>query len=395
MIKQQTIGRRRFMATGASMTLAGLFFRQTDAADSATARIETLAEAARNELKAPGLAYGVIRRGDLPLKRGLGVKALGETASVDSTTLFHMASVTKPFVATVLAQRVEQGRLRLEQRLEDVLPEFRLNDPRARYITIEHLLTHTSGLADVRRKGLTDIEAYQWDRPEADAAALQRYLASLSDEKLLFAPGEGFAYSDIGFEVLARVIEVLDGVSFETAVRQTILTPLRMTRSTLFYPEANKAQLATPHVLDEKGEVQVSSVFPYNRPHAGSSTLLSCIDDMLRWLQFNLDDGTLEGVRILSSGTVRSMRRPRPVEITQGAFPPGARPALSWFVIPKNGRDIFAHPGHDLGFVSICLFCPQDRYGLVAMANCESEQGTAPLRRFAFAAIDAGLLAPA
>jgi CubicO group peptidase (beta-lactamase class C family) len=306
-----------------------------------------------------------------------------------------MASVTKPFVATVLAQRVEQGRLRLDQRLYDVLPEFRIADPRAESITIEQLLTHSSGFADVRRGGLTDVQAFAWDKPEVDAAALKRYLAGLAGEKLLFTPGQGFAYSDIGFEILARVIEVLDGMPFEEAVRRTILSPLHMDRSTLFYPEADPAQVAAPHILDAKGNVQVSPVFPYNRPHAGSSTLLSCVDDMLQWVQFNLDGGASQGVRILAPETLRSMRRPRPIEIKQAAFPPGAKPALSWFVIPKDGREIFAHPGHDLGFISLCLFCPQDRYGLVAMANCASdEQGTAPLRRFAFAAIDAGLLAP-
>lgn len=389
------MARREFLAAGAALTATGFLPCPADAAEPSAAQINALAAAARAEMKAPSLAFGVIRRGHKPLLRALGVKTLGKPAPVSARTLFHMASVTKPLVATVLAQRVEQGRLRLDQRLTDVLPEFRLDDSRAAAITIEHLLTHSSGLPDVRRAGMTDIEAFHWDRPETDDAALQRYLARRSSEKLLFAPGQGFAYTDIGFEVLARVIEVLDGVPFETAVRRTILAPLQMNRSTLFYPEADRADLASPHVVDAAGKVQVSAVFPYNRPHAGSSTLLSCVEDMLRWVQFNLNDGALDGARILAAETARDMRRPRPVEITAGTFPPGSKPALSWFVIPRNRRDIFAHPGHDLGFVSLCLFCPQDQYGLVAMANCESEQGTAPLRRFAFAAIDAGLLASA
>lgn len=395
MTARRTMGRRDFLAAGAAFSMAGLSSGRADAAESADTNIDALAAAARAELDAPALAFGVIRRGRKPLLRALGVKSLGKPAAVSTRTLFHMASVTKPFVATVLAQRVEQRRLRLEQRLTEVLPEFRLDDSRAAAITIEHLLTHSSGLNDVRRPGMTDIDAFHWDRPETDDAALQRYVGRLSSEKLLFAPGQDFMYSDIGFEVLARVIEVLDGVPFETAVRRTILEPLAMKRSTLFYPEADKTDLASPHVVDKAGQVQTSAVFPYNRPHAGSSTLLSCVEDMLRWVQFNLGDGALDGARILAPEAVRNLRRPRPVEITAGTFPPGAKPALSWFAIPRNGREIFAHPGHDLGFVSLCLFCPQDQYGLVVMANCENEQGTTPLRRFAFAAIDAGLLAPA
>jgi CubicO group peptidase (beta-lactamase class C family) len=349
-------------------------------------KIDALGAAAFASLKAPGLAYGVVREGRVISKRGLGVKEIGKADPITPQTLFHMASVTKPFVATVLAQRMEQGRLRLDQPLQGVLPEFRLDDPRARGITIGQVLTHSSGLPDV--------VDYAWDHPEQDEAALKRYLASLSHSKLLFAPGTGFSYSNIGFEVLARVIEVLDGVPFETAVRRTLLVPLKMNRSTLFYPETDKATVATPHMIDGAGTVHASAVFPYNRPHAGSSTLLSNVDDMLRWVRFNLGEGSLDGTRILAPEAARDLRTARPIEAKGPGYPPGVKPALSWFVLPRGGREILLHPGGDLGFLSLCLFCPQDRYGLVAMTNGYSEHGTQVLLDFAFAAIDAGLLAP-
>jgi CubicO group peptidase (beta-lactamase class C family) len=382
--------RRAFLASGAAVALTGLsparYARAATSDATALAQIEALAEAAMGELRTPGLTFGVVRNGRVALKRGLGVKEIGKAEPVTTQTLFHMASLVKPFVATILAQRMQQGRVRLEQRLEDVLPEFRLEDPRGRQITLENLLTHSSGLPDV--------EEFHWDKPETDEGALMRYLAGLSGTRLLFAPGQGFTYSDIGFEVLARVIEVLDGVPFETSMRRTIFEPLKMAHSTMFYPEADKAQVATPHVPDVNGIVRPCAVFPYNRPHAGSSTLLSNIDDMLRWVQFNLFAGTRRSAGILSPETVLSMRAPREIKISAERFPPGMKPALSWFVMNRGGRAVFAHPGNDLGFVSICLFCPEGRYGLVAVANCETERGTDGLRRFAFSAIDAGLLAP-
>lgn len=379
------VERRDFLSWSAGAATTALLAGNARSATGAPARIDVLAAIARKELAAPGVVYGAVAGGRVVVRKGLGVKTLGKEALVLPTTVFHMASVTKPFVATAIARRVEQKTLRLDRRLYDVLPEFRIADPRAASITIEQVLTHSAGFRDV-----TD---YEWEKPQKDEGALKRYLAGLSDSTLLFAPGTAFEYSNIGYEVLARVIEVIDGTSFEAAVKRTILEPLKMNRSTLFYPAADRSQLATPHTLAKDGKVSVSSVFPYNRRHAGSSTLLSCVDDMLRWIQANLNDGVLEGVRIMSANTARDLRTPRPVQIREGSFPPGAKPALSWFVIPRTGREVIAHGGTDLGFVSICLFSPKDNCGVVAMANCLGEQSSGPLLRFAMAVIDEELLA--
>ena len=375
--------RRTFLAAaGACLAAAAATPRVRAAGFASTKQLDALAENVRAELQSPGLAYGVVRPDGSSFGRALGVKRLGETEPVTTNTLFHMASVTKPFVATAIAQRVEHGRLKIGQRLVEVLPELQLADERLREITVEQVLTHTAGLPDV--------EDYQWNRPETDDEALRRYIGSLASRQLLFAPGTGFAYSNIGYEILARVIEVLDGASFEMAIRSTILQPTRMTASTLYYPEADKGRLASPHVAEEGAPVRRSDVFPYNRRHAGSSTLLSNVDDMLRWISINLGDGVLDGARIMSAETARDLRTPRSAKIPEGGtLPPGTQPALSWFVIPRGARQIIAHGGVDLGFVSLCAWCPQERTGVVAMANCVSKQEAGPLLRFALRVLDA------
>lgn len=374
--------RRSFVAAAGAFLAAAAAPQSLRAAASLPhERFDALAEEVRAQLQAPALVYGVVSADGTTFGSALGVKVLGGTEPVTTSTLFHMASVTKPFVATAIAQRVERGRLRIDQRLVEVLPELRLADARLSQITIEQVLTHTAGLPDV--------EDYQWDRPETDDAALRRYIAALADRQLLFAPGASFAYSNIGFEVLARVIEVLDGVPFETAVRDTILRPSGMNSSTLYYPEADKARLAAPHVAEKGTPVRRSDVFPYNRRHAGSSTLLSNVDDMPRWIRINLGKGMLDGTRIMTAQTARDLRTPRPVKMPESAtLPPGAQPALSWFVLPHNGRQIIAHGGVDLGFVSLCAWCPQQGTGVVAMANCVSQQEAGPLLRFALRVLD-------
>jgi CubicO group peptidase (beta-lactamase class C family) len=302
---------------------------------------------------------------------------------VNSRTIFNFGAASRLFVATALAQKVEQGRLRLNQPLLDILPRLPINDERARSITIEHVLTSSSGLPDVKD--------FSWERPEVDDAALQRYLAALPEVALRFAPGRGFAPSSLGFSLLARVLEVLDEAPFETVIHRSILAPLQMTRSTLLYAGEGTRSVA-PHVVDASGMAMPVEPFPYNRPHAGSSTMFSCVDDMLRWIQVNLGEGALEGVRIMSAQSARNLRTARSVDIESKGFPTGVKPALGWYVLPRSGRQLVAQGSSSFGFAGLCLFCPEERFGLVAVANSSNPQGPDSLRSFALTAIDEGLL---
>src|SRR6266478_7904969 len=132
----------------------------------------------------PGFAIGVIKNGKLIYASGFGVAKLGGNTPITSKSLFHMASVTKTFVATSVMQLVEKGKIDPDAPLIRYLPYFLLNDERYRTITIRQMLSHTSGIPDTVN--------YNWDKPEYDAGALERFVRSIADQKLVFAPGEKF-----------------------------------------------------------------------------------------------------------------------------------------------------------------------------------------------------------
>ena len=144
--------------------------------------------------------------------------SLKSTDAVTPRSLFHMASITKPFVATAVMQLVEKGRMRLDAPLTTYLPYFKMADPRAQTITIAQLLSHTSGMPDVYD--------YEWDKPQYDDGALERYVRSVQDRTLLFAPGERIQYSNMAYEILGDVVAKASGMTFEDYVRQNILEPL-------------------------------------------------------------------------------------------------------------------------------------------------------------------------
>jgi CubicO group peptidase (beta-lactamase class C family) len=264
------------------------------------AEIRDSVEAWRSRNHQPtGLVLGVYSHGKVILTQTLGTLRLGSSEPVTARSIFHMASVTKPFVATAVMQLVDQGKVNIEAPVTRYLPYFKMHDPLAPSITVKQLLTHTAGMPDV-----TD---YRWEHPEYDDGSLERYVRGLADSTLVFAPGTRWQYSNIGFEVLADLIAKVSRESFEEYLQRHIFTPLGMKQSTLLMTDVDSVNLARGHVRDTTGRAVLSSVYPYNRPHAASSTLHSNLTDMLRWVAMNLRRGELNGRRILSAAAIDQM----------------------------------------------------------------------------------------
>lgn len=338
--------------------LAVSAFGQTEpAARTDVTRLQTELEPKITEVtrsgRLPGFAIGVVKNGKLIYAKGFGVAKLGTSTPVNSRSLFHMASVTKTFVATAVMQLVEQGKIELDAPITKYLPYFKMDDERYRDIKVRQMLSHTSGIPDTTN--------YHWDKPEYDDGALERFVRSTANQKLIFTPGEKFAYSNTAYEILGDLISKVSGETFEDYVQHHILMPLGMKDSTLLVRQANASLLTSPHV-EEGGKPVVSKVFPYNRAHAPSSTLYSNIDDMSRWAIANLNHGELDGRRILKRETAELMWQP-----VVSAF--NMKEGIAWFTKDLQGHLLVMHDGGDVGFQSRLLLAPDDSVAIIAMTN--------------------------
>ena len=346
-------------------------FRSLDSAIAAVVR----------DSQVPGLAIGVIRGGRLAFANGYGARRLGAADPITPRSLFHMASVTKPFVATAIMQLVERGKVDLDAPLVTYLPYFRVKDSASVRITVRQMLTHTSGMRDV-----TD---YRWDHPEYDDGALERYVRALADSTLLWPPGTRFRYSNIAFEVLADVIAKVSGTPFESYVRREILAPAGMRASTLMKPEADTSLLTSPHVQRSAGNWVVAEHFPYNRPHAASSTLLSNVEDMSRWALLNLQRGTIDGRQLLRRSSYDVLWSPQARTNAPPGSVSGDSVGLSWFLGRFDGRRVATHSGGDDGYRSFLILVPDAGVGVVIMTNSERGSVMMPIvRRALTAALD-------
>jgi CubicO group peptidase (beta-lactamase class C family) len=257
----------------------------------------------------PGAVVLVVHDGHVVWRKAYGLRAR-QPAEVPMTvdTVFDLASLTKP-VATAASVMVliEQGKLRLSDRVADHLPAFGQNGKEK--ITVEHLLLHTGGLIA--------------DNPEADYRdGRDKALERVNALKPQAAPGERFTYSDMGFIVLGELVEKLSGTSLDAFAHKHIFAPLGM-NETGFRPGDKLKERAAPTVKRDgrwlAGEVHDPRAAALGGA-AGHAGLFSTADDLAVFCQMILNGGEYNGKRVLRAETVRLMTAARDVPRGQRAY---------------------------------------------------------------------------
>lgn len=298
----------------------------------------------------PGMAVAVTRGSDVLYVRGFGAAADG--APVTARTQFRIASLSKSFTAAAVNRLVESGRVDLHAPVRAYLPGFRTVDPVASgRITVRHLLHQTSGMADAGFAAVND-----------QTADLGQRVAQLRTATLVSEPGREFHYFDPNYQVLARVVEVVTGQPFGTALRDQVLAPLAMA-DTLAAPTA-AAGAAQASRLGQ-GHVLVFGV-PVTRPEldgllAGSGGMVSTADDMARWLVMQ----SIGGAPVLSPDSIDRMHTPPPD--VPGGYGQG------WQVVaPPDGPRRIEHNGVLSTFSADQVLLPDDGYGFALLYDAHS-----------------------
>jgi CubicO group peptidase (beta-lactamase class C family) len=346
-----------------------------------------LIEALMGSRDVAGLAVAVVRDGEI-VSRGFGVRDKGTAETVTPETMFHLASVSKPFVATAVASLATartacEPVLDLDAPIVAWVPEFALADGRAGEVTARGLLSHSSGLPDVSEFG--------WHDPQLGDDALSDFARSLSGRRLLTEPGSVFSYSNAGFELLGLLLSRVTGTTFENAVRQQVLAPLEMRNSTFLRSDVPAHLGASPHVGMPPRVPE--GAYPYTRRHAPSSTLHSNLVEMGRWIEAHFPPGepcaegsTGQPAR-LDPGLLDLMWRP---VVPLDEPPWEVEMALGWCVGSYRGHRTVGHSGGDPGFGSMLVLVPERRTGVVVLAN----SNTVPTSAIAAAALDIALADP-
>ena len=315
-------------------------------------RLAALGEApqgARRSARHPALRAGPRRRARRPPSTGTLNKNIKTGAPVTEDSIFQIGSISKVWTATVIMRLIEEGKLTLDTPVVEVLPDLRLiNDELTNGITIRHLLTHTSGL---------DGDVFT-DTGRGDDN-LELYVASLADAAQNHPIGATWSYCNSGFSVLGRVIEVVTGKTWDTAMRELLFTPLGLTHTVTLPEEAILYAAAVGHV-DAGDEQIVTPAWGLQRSAGPAGLITARVADLLAFARLHMAGGVAQdGTRLLSEETVAEM------QAFQADLPDkdslGDSWGLGWIRFDWNGERLYGHDGNTLGQAAFMRIHPGTR----------------------------------
>lgn len=318
----------------------------------------------------PGLALAITHENQVLHIKGYG--RANEHEPVTPQTQFAIASLSKSFTAVAVLQLVETGRIDLDAPVKQYLPEFTLADAvTATRITLRQLLNQISGLSD---RGFSEAFISQ---PTTNAERVN----SLHQAHLVAAPGTEFHYFNPNYDVLARVVEVVSGQSFEEYLRSHLLTPLQMSQTfhatTMTEAQQRGDRLATGHLMAFAIPFAAQELSGYLGGNAG---VISIAEDMAKYLILHSNEGQFEGTQLLTPDSMALMHKSPPQ--LKSSY------AMGWFATTENGRQILQHNGVLSTFYTDVAVLPHENYGIALLYNISAF----PLIAFALPQIKSGLI---
>ena len=278
--------------------------------------------------------------------------------------LFLPGSIGKLYTATLVMMLVEEGKLDLDVPIRRYLPDFEVRDPHARdTVTARQLLSHTSGF---------DGDHFT-DTGRGDDA-LARYVAGCSDLPQIVAPGKIWSYSNSGYAVLGRVVEVLSGLTFEEALRERLFVPLALASTVSFADEAIVHPVAVGHVPDpeDPSRLVVTPAWGLHRAFAAmGSAVVASAGDVMRFVGLHLSGGLApDGSRLLDAALVDAMRVPQIALVDDTII--GEAWGLGWILDHWGDVAVIGHDGNSLGQNAFMRVAPAEGFGFCLQTNVES-----------------------
>jgi CubicO group peptidase (beta-lactamase class C family) len=302
----------------------------------------------------PGAVVGVVEDGRVETEAA-GIANMNSGIEMTSDTLFLTGSITKVWTTTLLMSLVEQGLVALDAPVKRYLPDLALGDADvADALVVRHLITHTTGL------DAADMMAEVGEGDEAIA----NFVQLLGGIGQLFDPGSYFSYNNAGFVLAGRIIEVVTGEGFSTAMRQRLLAPLGLERSMFTAKEAILHRTAIGHYPGEGGYVPTSRfLMPACLAPAGTR-LITSVRDTLTFVQTHLPVSTARP-RFLTSESVDRMA----AHHIDFPVPDTGSCGLGWLRKQHGPRLVLTHGGGSYGGVAMVGVVPDMGAAYISFAN--------------------------
>ncbi|WP_328326611.1 beta-lactamase family protein [Kribbella sp. NBC_00382] len=311
------------------------------------------------EHQVPGTAVGVLF-GDEVIDHAAGVLSKATEVPATADTVFQIGSITKVWTTTLVMQLVDEGRIDLDKPLREYLPEFVIGDEAAAaVITIRQLLSHTSG-----------FEGDLFNETGKGDDAVEKFVATLTGTSQLFAPGEMFSYNNAAFAILGRLIEVLRGKPFDSALREHLLAPLGLQHAATDPYEAILHRAAVGHLRPAPNAAPVPApIWAMTRGMAPAGAMLAMSPrDLLVFAKFHLDSGVAaDGTAVLSPASVKAMQEQQVKLPALGMM--GDSWGLGWEIFDWDGTTVIGHDGGTIGQNAFLRVVPEHGLAVTVLTN--------------------------
>lgn len=289
----------------------------------------------------------IAEKGKILLEKSYGYKNFATKSLNDSNSIFQIGSVTKQFTSTVILKLQEDGKLSIQDKLSKYFPEFKY----ANKITLENLLTHTSG-----------IDNYTNDIDDNDSAIVcnpikkQLVLDLIFKKGLDFKPGTKFSYDNSGYYLLGLIIEKVTGKSYEQNVRDIIFTPLQMTNSLFDFKDSKDTNIAIGYKILNDSQHLIAQRWDSTVTYAAGA-IFSTTGDMYKWIK------AIANKEILSAD---SWEAALSLHLEHYGY--------GWFIDSLYGKKSISHGGGLPGFMADVTFYP-DEDAIIILLNNEGYFG--------------------
>jgi CubicO group peptidase (beta-lactamase class C family) len=339
--------------------LLGVFARCGYAAESMQSKEigAILASAGLGSGDIPGAAVLVLKDGEVAFERGYGVADLKSQRPIDAHTNFRLASVSKQFTAMAIMLLVHDGKLRYDERLTDIFPDF---PAYGRGITVRMLLNHTSGLLDYEDLMPPPNPNLPVEQTQIQDSGVLKLLEHQSTTK--FPPGSKWSYSNSGYVLLGVIVHKVSNQPYPEFLRRRIFLPLHMDDTVAYVRGRNAIKNRAFGYTLENGGWQLTDQSPTSAT-LGDGGIYSSLSDMAKW------DRALSASTLLNRSEMQAALTPANAP---GVEEPAGVPAqygFGWFLNSYKGHKRMWHYGETVGFRTAIQRFVDDRLTIIILCN--------------------------
>lgn len=295
----------------------------------------------------PGAVVLVAQRGRVIYRRAIGMANLELGVPMSVATVFKIGSITKQFTAIAILRLVDEGKLSLNDEITKYIPDY---PTQGQKITVEHLLTHTSGI--VNYSAIRDT-LYSGGVELSPTQLIDRF----EDQPMRFVPGTKWEYSNSGYALLGYIIERVTGKSYGEFVEENLLRPAQMSRS-LYGNDRRIVKNRADAYAAEDGKFSNVPYLSVTHPYAAGS-ILSTVEDLYAWNQA-LREGKLVSKDLLQ----KAWSRYRLADGKETSY------GYGWRMGYIHDRPSLWHGGLVNGFIAMSMYLPEDDVFVTVMSNC-------------------------